>query len=128
MNEYESLFIPASFFLLRIPFWSIEKLDSIYLEENWMEAVLSKFDNDELFREAISIASYSLYQTLQKRPLKDPDKVCRSLQNYMNRMSSRATPFGLFSFITTGYWDDKTRGSLDLTKVYRRAKPDMEWG
>ncbi|MGE4573506.1 MAG: lantibiotic dehydratase [Parachlamydia sp.] len=125
MNE--PLFIPASFFLLRVPFWSIDELESMHLEDNWINAVLSKFDNDELFREAISIASHSLYQALQKRPLKNPTQVCRSLQNYINRMASRATPFGLFSFVTAGYWDEETRGSLDLTKVYRRARPDMEW-
>ena len=90
-------------------------------------AVLNRFDSDELLREAISIASPSLYRSLIKRPLKDSKQACRSLLNYMTRMACRSTPFGIFSFIATGFWTNQNSAFLDLTKVSRRARPDMEW-
>ncbi len=123
----EPLFISAPFFLVRTPIYPMEECEKILSKENWIDTIFSVYDQSELFRESISIASPSLYASLQKRPLKNPDQAALSLLNYALRMSTRATPFGLFSFISTGSWSTKAKISLDLLKTYKRARPDMEW-
>ena len=42
-------------------------------------------------------------------------------------MTTRSTPFGLFSFVYLGTFAEKTSASLALKKIYKRARPDMEW-
>jgi class I lanthipeptide synthase len=125
MNE--SIFTPASFYLCRTPVWPVEKLEQILSHENWIESLLHLYETDEWLREAISIASPSLYQSLQKKPLKDTFQTAQSLLNYTIRMASRTIPFGLFSFVSQGIWGKKKENFLPINAVYKRARPDMEW-
>lgn len=122
----DPLFLHAPFFLLRAPFWSLEDYENVLKEENWVEAVIHLYESKEHFREAISIASPSLYQSLQKKPYKDPKQIAASLLNYLSRMTTRSTPFGLFSFVAMGSWGE-TNISFDLSKVKKRARPDTAW-
>lgn len=123
MNE--PLFTAAPFYMMRHPIWPMEKLKEILACENWIEALLELYEKDELFREAISIASPTLYQSLQKKPLKDPFQTALSLMNYAIRMAARTIPFGLFTFVSTGGWGEKTENTL--AGIYKKARPDMEW-
>ncbi len=123
----EPIFKTAPFFLLRVPQWPIEVYEEILSSENMVETVLNYFETNEQLREAILIASPSLYQSLKQKPFKDPFKIASSLLNYISRISTRTTPFGLFSFVTSGIWAQRTKISFNLSKVCKRTRPDMEW-
>lgn len=121
------IFIAAPFFFLRVPLWSLEDYNRILSKKNWIEEILYLYETNQLLREAIAIASPSLYRSLEQKPLKDPKQAAISLFNYVTRMATRATPFGLFSFVTTGLWSQQTKADIDLSQVRKYARPDMEW-
>lgn len=123
----EPLFIPAPFFFLRSPMWAMEDYDRILGQEKWVDAIFNLYETDEFLREAVAIASPSLHSALQKKNFQKIESIGISLLNYMLRMATRATPFGVFSFIATGSWGEKTKISFDLNKVRKRARPDMSW-
>lgn len=123
MNE--PIFTSAPFYLLRTPIWPIDKLEAILSQENWMEALFHLYESEELLREAICVASPTLYQALQKKQHSFQTAV--SLLNYVVRMCTRTIPFGLFSFVAMGSWGKKTNQALHFNEIYKRARPDMEW-
>ncbi len=127
VNMTPSLFQAAPFYFLRTPIWSIEDYNRIMSNPAWIESVFHLYESDQLLREAISIASPPLYSLLEQKPIKNAEEVAASLLNYIIRMSTRPTPFGLFSAVATGSWGKKTSMFFDLQKIEKRARPDMEW-
>ncbi len=121
------LFIPGPYFILRAPLWPVEKWKEIIEEENWEKGVFQLYDENQEFREAIAIASSSLHNELAKGEKKRTKPMAQSLLKYALRMSSRSTPFGLFSFVAVGKGGEKSRIELDLSKVQKQARPDMGW-
>lgn len=115
----EPLFIPASFFLVRVPFLPID----IFFERQERDMQIF-YENHPLFQEAIALASPLLWEAAEKKREKGTSS---SLFKYFSRMTSRATPFGLFSFVACGLSAEKMQGWIDLEKVKKRARPDMEW-
>ena len=124
---HKSLFTPAPFFLLRTPAWPIEEYKRILSQENWQKTLLDLYESNEWLREAIFAASPTLYNSLQKKSLKGLQQALRSLLKYVLRMTTRATPFGLFSFVAIGRFGKEMRNSVELRQVCKRARPDMEW-
>jgi len=80
-------------------------------------------------QEAIYIASPVLYNELQKYLFDDDAKseenrrIKSSLYRYINRMSARCTPFGLFAGCMLGNVSDKTQ--MILSNSYRKTRFDM---
>ncbi|WP_137686314.1 lantibiotic dehydratase [Thermosporothrix hazakensis] len=78
---------------------------------------------------ALAVASSSLWEALQRLPKAKPAAVKRvyaGLLRYLIRMSTRPTPFGLFSGIATGTLADETRLMLASSPLQGfRARPDM---
>lgn len=122
---HDLLFKPADFFILRSPLYPIDQYSKILAQKDFVEFLFNFYDSHELLREAIFIASPSLHQALQKQ--QRSVQTATSLLAYLLRMSTRPTPFGLFSFVSVGQWDSKTANNLDLNKLCKRARPDMEW-
>lgn len=86
--------------VVRTPVYSYANYDS-------SGRVLSRLLNDPLFRQAIFLASTSLFRELQLAEFnveKLKPKVSIALRKYYNRMSFRCTPFGLFSALSTVRW------------------------
>lgn len=129
MSESDSLFIEAPFFLVRAPFFPIQVFYELSNASDSAQYLLNLFHANSLLREAIAIASPSLYVALNQKELigKEKDQAISSLFKYVSRMATRPTPFGLFSFVALGNWGDKSQAELDLEKVKKRARPDMEW-
>lgn len=95
--------------------------------------LLTLFQTRSELREAIAVASFSLYETIlqllsnNKKDTKKREKAISSLFKYVLRMTTRATPFGLFSFVAMGTWSQTPTAHFDLTLIKKQARPDMEW-
>lgn len=122
-----NFYVPAPFFLFRSPIWATEDFERILAETNWIEATLALYESTPFLREALCIASPDLFRSLSQKPIRDKEYVANSLLNYISRMATRSVPFGLFSFVTLGTWNEKTEAFLDLSQLRKRARPDMEW-
>jgi len=89
---------------------------------------------DQLFLEAVYLASPALMdQCLKWRDggltaKKDVEKLMRTLTKYYLRMSSRPTPFGLFSGCAVANWSDQQGGVvLDNTTLRSHTRLDMHY-
>ncbi len=118
-DRIESLFHPAPFFLARTPVFPLEEFFKLTDEKE----ILSHFQSKPLLREAILIASPSLYEAL----CQEKKQAIAPLFKYLIRISTRPTPFGLFSFVSWGEWNTMTDGTFKIEDIKKRARPDMEW-
>ncbi|MBM7836471.1 lantibiotic dehydratase [Clostridium sardiniense] len=110
---------PFTHFALRVPAYSI----NMYLDKENCD-FYDIFQNDSYFREAIFWASPDLYNSIvssTNKSIKNKKMIDISLKNYYKRMSSRATPFGIFSGFTVGKFSNKTmlEKCYNLKKIYR---------
>lgn len=125
MDQEEPLFLPASFFMVRTPFLPIDDFFALLQGSDIHASLLELFDREEYIREALAIASPSLYLSLMAR--KDSKQSRSSLLKYFSRMTTRSTPFGIFSFISVGAFAEAASAFFDLTKIHKKVRPDMEW-
>ncbi|TQK75174.1 thiopeptide-type bacteriocin biosynthesis protein [Brevibacillus sp. AG162] len=128
-KESRSLFRTMDFFMLRTPLLPID----MFLELCQSDWKLDKLDprKQDIIRECIAVASPSLIESLNKREKADREQleqVARSCLRYVIRMSTRATPFGLFSGVACGYFDTNTNLIVNKMEQHKkRSRPDMEW-
>src|ERR1044072_246088 len=101
-----------------------------YLSEVELKAWL----DDDAFREAIYLASPVLHEECIKwkanlvTDRKAIEKISRSLGKYFIRMSSRCTPFGLFSGCAVVNWNETaTRLTVNDQKIGRHTRLDMHY-
>lgn len=125
------MFQMPSFFMLRIPHLPIEYFDQLEEEDDFLTS-LQELSRDDAIEEAITIASTNLQKALPNLYLEEKNKknkqVSSSFFKYVSRMSSRATPFGLFAGVATGKMGSQTKVSLhDRDQFQTRTRPDMEW-
>lgn len=116
---YES----ADFFLTRFALLPYKELD------HGPKTLFDFYKNCPPFQEAVAVASPSLHRSLVdaiEKGIQD-DKVYRSLLKYYLRMSSRATPFGLFSAIGWGEFAHKAATHFAFSSMKKKASPDAEW-
>ncbi|SHL16943.1 thiopeptide-type bacteriocin biosynthesis domain-containing protein [Chitinophaga jiangningensis] len=104
-----------------------------------LTAAINQIDFDALlqnnaFLEALYLASPVLYDECIKwrngqiSSKKDIDKLKRSVSKYFVRMSSRCTPFGLFSGCAVLNWGkEKTRVVVDEKEISRHTRLDMHY-
>ncbi|MEC2017716.1 lantibiotic dehydratase [Bacillus velezensis] len=127
--------IPSNDFLVRTPTLSLNdyynNMKDIKTKKALNDWVLNLINNS-IIMEAIYVASPSLYQSLQIwnniNDHKRKEQIAISLNNYLIRMTSRTTPFGLFSSVTVGEFGNETSININpLNNVIKRCKPDMQW-
>lgn len=130
-----SLYETANFFMIRTPLLSQNCYRNIFdrgLTEDDMTKMLMDQFNDNSIKEAILVASSSLYEALcklnNKQECQKREQIINSLLKYYIRMTTRTTPFGLFSGVTLGEFGKKTEAKfMDKQHHKKRARPDMEW-
>ncbi|MGF9642890.1 lantibiotic dehydratase [Paenibacillus sp. FSL L8-0502] len=133
-NTDMNMFKALEFFLVRIPLLSIEQYKELF-NEPWNEGLQNRLFHileDPIIREALLIASPSLMnsvnQIMDNSNLKKVDKVIKALAYYMIRLSTRATPYGLFAGVAVGSFDNENKLVLgDLSCNRKVARPDMQW-
>jgi class I lanthipeptide synthase len=81
-----------------------------------------------LVRQALAVASPSLLAALDRARPGDPGaaRLEAKLLRYLIRMSTRATPFGLFAGVGLARWSDRTELAL-AGPARTRSRLDMEW-
>lgn len=132
-NPYESF----DNFVLRTPLLPLNFFQSLTAEEKVSEIQLKEVFKNPVIREAIFLASPSLYFEAEKwadDPEKEDEKLGYSILKYISRMSSRCTPFGLFAGCALGSFADNSteedRHELVLKKPEdnkRHTRLDMNY-
>jgi thiopeptide-type bacteriocin biosynthesis protein len=105
------------------------------IKGTFSEQDIDRLLNDEFFLEAIYIASPVLYKEclLYKQGLikeeKDKQKIINGLLRYYSRMSTRCTPFGLFSTVGVARFNNgnehENKKTGENSSVYRHTRLDM---
>lgn len=135
MVRHSRIFRTAPFFMLRKPLLPLNSLEKILSGINYYDS-LAELGHDPYVKEAILTASPSLYKSLpllnndnrSSISAKRLDKIASSFTKYYSRMSSRATPFGLFAGISTGQFsNDPIINSSRSETCHKRSRPDMQW-
>ncbi len=146
------LYTPAGFYMLRAPalpaqiFTQIsaaghisqktaqDNLDTaLQTQQNNCAQLLQELAAQAQISQALAVASPSLWEGLQRlqRGKGSPSQQRRayaSLLRYLIRMSTRPTPFGLFSGVACGAFADETQAHLVSPVIARfRTRPDMYW-
>lgn len=109
--------------LIRTPRRSFNELKAYGLSD--IELLL----NRPAVQEALRIASSDLYEKLQKYSRLEPkekERARNSFIRYMNRMSTRCVPFGLFAGCSLGKID-KDSNLLLSQKITRHTRLDMSY-
>ncbi|HUQ79660.1 MAG TPA: lantibiotic dehydratase, partial [Gemmatimonadaceae bacterium] len=123
MNEHRS----GSFFILRtplLPFDTLLEWAAAGPDENALFAHLRALAARPEVAEALGLASADLSVALAGKPSR---KVLLALARYVTRMSSRATPFGLFAGCSVGVMGETTNLALPPLAAYaRRTDPGVE--
>lgn len=109
----------ADFFMTRVAVGRAERKN--FSREEFLEHCRQ----NPVFLEGVAIASPTLYQAFKSG--KTDEKTYLSLLKYYLRCSSRATPFGTFSFVWMGEFSDRTALQFDPRLVKKRVRPDTEW-
>ncbi|MGB0525048.1 MAG: lantibiotic dehydratase family protein, partial [Flammeovirgaceae bacterium] len=100
---------------------------------NFSDDELVELFNEKVAKEALFLASPSLYQAFEKwqenrmHSIKTQEKLFNSLRKYALRMHNRATPFGLFASCGTAQWAKTASEPIRLSAYYRRTKLDMHY-
>jgi 5-methylthioribose kinase len=109
---------PYSFFeeyVVRTPLFSRRNFQEKAKKEMFSDVELRKICEDLVFQEAIYLASPNLYKELKnwldlEKELSSSQhqKLKNTILKYYTRMSTRCTPFGLFSGVGLGKFSNET--------------------
>ena len=123
----QSLYECADVFMARV---SLLPADVHVFHEN--SSILNQFLQSKAFLEAVAIASPSLYKAIKKISQdhdsnKQSQKIYFGMLKYFLRISSRATPFGAFSFIWPGTFSESSSLDFNFDSVGKRTRMDAVW-
>lgn len=132
MVPHAPLYRPLDFCMVRTPVLSIDTYNRLTAFPEQSAQSLLDLSQNSLIREAIAVASLSLADSLSQlhneHPPRKKEQVRRSLFHYLIRMSTRPTPFGLFSGVAYAEWDQQAALEIGSHTAHRkRSRPDMEW-
>ncbi len=123
-----------SSFILRTPLLSFDYYISLFGSKHTDIEILKKELSSPVMQEAIFLASPDLYTEMQKwikgevSKQKEIDKLIYSLTKYILRMSSRCTPFGLFSGCSVVNIAGETNIEISgLNNCQRHTRLDMNY-
>lgn len=124
----ERIYKASDYYMVRTPVYSLkEYVDFSKNNDTLYEKIIDLFDNNNLLRESILVASKSLYDSLKYRK-GDKQKVIEAFSKYYIRMTTRTTPFGLFSGVGIGKYGSENN-ILNSKRIgsKKRARVDYQW-
>jgi len=124
----------CDFFMTRTPFASVNDYLAMFDDDASYDLGIrlkEAFENSVL-KEALAIASDDLLKAASNSDLvakrKSSNQIRSSLVKYFIRLSTRPTPFGLFSGISIGKFGSVSNITIsDSRRHIKRARLDMEW-
>lgn len=134
MSKTEIKFTFFSSYIFRIPSFPFNFYQNLTSGTRITDEQIKELAKNNHIKESLFIASPELYSEIQKwisfedySPDK-ADKIKISLLKYFIRMSTRCTPFGLFSACGSGKFDDKTQININgSSSFYRKTRFDMQF-
>jgi hypothetical protein len=102
-------------YIIRTPMFSYKNFKQEFGERKITDDELKNICVDPVFQEAIYLASPYLYEEIQqwmggkKLPLKEFQKLKNTILKYYSRISTRCTPFGLFSQVGLGRFENNLK-------------------
>lgn len=125
------LFESSDYFMVRTPLLPISQYFD-YISKDSTASIIKELALLPHVKEAIAVSSPTLYKSLNKLDgdinTKKTRNAVSSVMKFLIRMSTRPTPFGLFSGFSSGYFKEKTTGNIgEIRDHKKRARPDMEW-
>ncbi|WP_375563074.1 lantibiotic dehydratase family protein [Bernardetia sp. OM2101] len=116
-------------YILRTPLLSIDSFLDITKGKEITDQKLKDVFLKKAIQEAIYLASPSFFKELQKWSIaqdnKSNEKLKTSFLKYISRMSTRPTPFGMFSGCTVGNLSQKSKIYRDNAFNKRHTRLDM---
>lgn len=129
----QSTFQALDFFVLRTPLLPADVFQQeLTSAQGPLLERLAQLAQDPLIREAIAVSSLSLLDSLinlsPDSPPRKREQAAKGFLRYLLRMSTRPTPFGLFSGVTYGGYGSEYAFQLrEAAGHKKRTRPDMEW-
>ncbi|WP_299894169.1 lantibiotic dehydratase family protein [uncultured Aquimarina sp.] len=121
-------------YVLRAPLFSFSFFKELTGDNELKEEKLKKICSDQIIKEAIFLASPSLYQEFEKWLVGNltekaaSERMMYSVLKYLSRMSSRCTPFGIFAGTSVGSFSEIANITLsDKSKNNRHTRLDMNY-
>jgi len=121
-------------YVLRAPLFSFSFYEKLTEQAEISEDQFKEIWKDPIIKEAIFLASPSLFSEVEKwnkgeiADKSASEKIQHSVLKYISRMSSRCTPFGLFAGTSVGDFSEETSIKLhDKSKNRRHTRLDMNY-
>ncbi|MGG8497556.1 lantibiotic dehydratase family protein [Tenacibaculum sp. TC6] len=117
-------------YILRTPLFPIDFFLNITRDEEVSDNQLKEVFQNPLVKESIYLASPILFEEIKKwtegKKTDDANKIKISFLKYLSRMSSRPTPFGLFSGCSIGAFDQQNNIERKNVLNNRHTRLDMD--
>jgi thiopeptide-type bacteriocin biosynthesis protein len=125
-GRHRPRFEPTGWAVMRAPLLPVEAYPRQGPGEFQQDTLLPM---DARLRAALAVGSEHLYAALQRTPASSPDapRLRKKLLRYQIRMSTRATPLGLFAGVGLIEWGTATDVRLEAGPPRTRARLDMGW-
>jgi len=108
-------------YVVRTPVYSSKNFQKKAVKDIFSDDELKEISQDSIFQQAVYLASPNLYNELKKWIQSENKlssnhnlKLKNTILKYYIRMSTRCTPFGLFSGVGLGEFTDETEGHKNL--------------
>ncbi|WP_312824787.1 lantibiotic dehydratase family protein [Epilithonimonas sp.] len=116
-------------FIFRSPILQFDKFLTTFSQQNLTQENFLEICKNKIFQESIYLASPLIYEEIEQWLLTDTTlslKLRNTILKYYSRMSTRCTPFGLFSGVGIGQFDKERQDELiDARDLTRDTKQDM---
>ncbi len=122
------LYSPLPYLMVRAPLLSTDAYRELS-EAAEVPGALRRFLEKPLVHAALAVGSQSLLEALGRggANVRKASQADSSLLRYLIRMSTRATPYGLFAGIALARWGEGTDLALGPGPHATRTRPDMGW-
>lgn len=135
IERENNMFKSSGFFMMRTPLFPVDIYTEMFCQSSLeldKKEIFNLVKNNNVIKEAILVSSISLYNEIENiysiKNDRKKEQILSSLVKYIIRMTTRTTPFGLYSGVTKGNFDAETKIKIRNNREnIKRARPDMEW-